>query len=264
MQFPTPELQALMHPYTGHVADVRPPRGFSADLVAVLRCENGTFFVKAVRNEGMRRVSIRCELAINPFVQPISPPVLWQAENDEWIVLGFEAVDGRRADFGVDSADLPVVVGLMNRIGALGLPEVAHRWHERRWDRFVGDEAEAELFRGDALLHVDINPDNFIIAEQGAWVVDWAGPSRGAAFIDPAVLVVQLVSSGHTPEAAESWAARCEAWTEADPHAIDAFAAATTRMYWTAATRRPEESWLRAMAEAAEAWANHRGVVVTA
>jgi hypothetical protein len=169
MKLPTPELQALMRPHTGRVEEVRPARGFSSDLVAVVECENGAFFVKAVRNEGTRRVSIRCETAINPFVQPISPPVLWQAENAEWIVRGFEAVDGRRADFGVESDDLPVVVDLMNRIGALSLPDVAHRWHERRWDRFVADGAEVDLFRGDALLHVDVHPGNLIIGEQGAW-----------------------------------------------------------------------------------------------
>ncbi len=262
MELPTPGLQTLMRPHTGQVADVRPARGFSSDLVAVVECENGTFFVKAVRNEGRRRVSIRCETAINAFVQPISPPVLWQAENEEWIVLGFEALEGRRADFGSESDDLPVVVDLMNRIGALDLPQVAHRWHERRWDRFVADEAETELFRGDALLHVDINPGNFLIGERAAWVVDWASCSRGAPFIDPAILALQLVASGHTPESAESWAAQCEAWADADPKAVDTFVAATALMYRTAAAQGPEESWLTAMAEAAEAWATHRGLTV--
>ncbi|ONK10257.1 hypothetical protein [Streptomyces sp. MP131-18] len=46
------------------------------------------------------------------------------------------------------------------------------------------------------------------------------------------------------------------------PKAVDAFAAAYVRMYWTFAFRRPEERWLKAMAEAAESWANHRGLVV--
>ncbi|MGP4111560.1 hypothetical protein ACTWP5_11655 [Streptomyces sp. 4N509B] len=106
MRLPTPDLLALMRPHTGHVTDVRPARGFSSDLVAVIECENGPYFVKAVRNAGTRRVSMRCERAINPFVQPLSPPLLWQSEDEDWIVLGFEVVDGRRADFGVESDDL--------------------------------------------------------------------------------------------------------------------------------------------------------------
>ncbi|MGK5529827.1 hypothetical protein [Streptomyces sp. URMC 129] len=74
--------------------------------------------------------------------------------------------------------------------------------------------------------------------------------------------MVQLVSSGHSPASAESWAAGCKAWATAAPEAIDAFAATRVRMHWAFARQKPEESWLRAMAEAAEAWADHRGVTV--
>ncbi|WP_407565336.1 hypothetical protein [Streptomyces sp. 184] len=84
-------------------------------------------------------------------------------------------------------------------------------------------------------------------------------PTRGAAFIDPAILVVQLVSSGHSAESAESRVSRCTAWAEADPKALDAFAAATVRMNRAVAARKPEADWLRAMTAAAEAWANWRG-----
>jgi len=162
-------------------------------------------------------------------------------------------------EFTPDSADLPTVVDLLNRIHALELPEVARDWPETRWDWFA-DRGDPALFRGDALLHSDINPNNLLIGERRSWAVDWSWPTRGAAFIDPAQLVMQLVSAGHIAEAAESWAARCKAWVNADPKAIDAFAKATARMNRRRALRNPDEYWLTAMAEAAEAWAAHRGV----
>ncbi|RBM23307.1 hypothetical protein [Streptomyces sp. PT12] len=36
-------------------------------------------------------------------------------------------------------------------------------------------------------------------------------------FINPAVLVHQLIAAAHTPENAKAWAAKCPAWTNADP-----------------------------------------------
>ncbi|MGK5532929.1 protein kinase [Streptomyces sp. URMC 129] len=246
------------------MTDIRPPdgRGFGSDLTAVVESEKGAFFVKGMRNQGWRRVSIVREKLINPFVQPFSPPLRWQAEDDEWMILGFDLVEGRPSDFEPGSPDLPSVVQLLDSIGKIDLPGVARDWPETRWDRFAASEAEAELFRGDALLHADINPENVLIGRQNAWLVDWSWPTYGAAFIDPACLVVQLVAAGHSAGAAEAWVARCTAWVNADSKAIDVFAAAYVRMLYALARRRPEETWRRALAEAAEAWTNHRGVTV--
>lgn len=261
-ELPGPDFWALIHPHTGGLADLQPTdRGFSSDVTAVVAGEQGRFFVKAMRNRaGGRRDSLLRERVINPHVQPIAPALRWHVENNEWIILGFDLVEGVHADFTPGSANLPAVVEALAQIGALGLPEAAREWHETRWDRFAGDGAE--LIAGDALLYTDINPSNFLTSPQGTWVVDWAWPTRGAAFIDPACLVLQLVAAGHTPEAAERWAAQCEAWTSADPKAVDAFVAADVRMHRTFAVRRPGASWIASMAQAAEAWAAHRGVVV--
>lgn len=71
---------------------------------------------------------------------------------------------------------------------------------------------------------------------------------------------MQLISAGHTPVSAESWAAGCTAWSSADPRAVDAFAVADLRMHRAMADERPGEGWLTAMAEAAQAWVDHRGI----
>ncbi|MFD3582017.1 phosphotransferase [Streptomyces sp. NPDC058683] len=239
----------------------RTERGFSSDMTAVVDCARGPFFVKAMRNRpGGRRKSLIRERQINRYLGHISPPLLWDVEAEDWLVLGFEVVDGRSSDFAPDSPDLPLVVDSIGEIGRLSLPHIAQDWTETRWDRFVSDSAEAELFRGDSLLYTDINPSNFLMVKRRVWAVDWAWPTRGARFIDPALLVVQLIAAGHTPDSAEKWAERLTAWREAAPQAVDAFAAANLRMYRAAVGRKPEADWLKAMVDACRAWTEYRGV----
>ncbi|MFF9897428.1 radical SAM protein [Streptomyces longispororuber] len=257
---PDSHFRELIHPYTGDVTEVRrPARGFSSDFAAVIRAEAGRFFVKAMFNQpGGRLDSLNRERDIAPYVESVSPRLLWSADGEGWVILGFEAIDGRTSSFNLDSADLPVIVETLNRAAAIPTPSVARDWPETRWDAFAADEAEAELFRGTSLLHTDINPSNIMIGPDRAWIVDWSWPTRGAGFIDPATFVVQLISAGHTPAEAEAWAAGCRAWRVADSRAITAFAKATMRMYGHSARSSPAAGWLQAMEDAARSWVRYR------
>lgn len=251
---PGPDIAAVIRPHTGDVLAVQHAEA-SSDLTALITGEKGTWFVKAVRNRpGGRRDSLVREALINPHVRPISPAMHFQAEDPEWLALGFEAVDGRHADLTPGSPDLPAVVDVLTRIAALPLPDVASDWRETRWDRYTD---RPDLLRGDALLYTDIHPSNILIGER-VWAVDWAWPTRGAAFIDPALLVLQLIAAGHSPERAEGWASTCPGWRDAAPEAIGAFASANAIMYGTLADRRPDATWLGAMATASGVWAHHR------
>lgn len=256
------EIQELLRAHVGEVRSLRRTTyGFSSDLTALAECEQGSFFVKAMRNTaGGRRDSLLRERDVNPYVGEMAPRLRWQVADEAWVVLGFEAVEGRVAEIGPGSADLGAIVELVAAVGALELPEVARDWQETRWAAYADDPGDAELFRGDTLLHTDVNADNVLVGEGRAWLVDWAWPTRGAGFIDPACLVLQLIAAGHTAEAAESWAARCPAWGAAEPRAVDAFVRASVRMCRAFAERRPEAGWLDAMVVAAEAWAGYRGV----
>ncbi|MER0244770.1 phosphotransferase [Streptomyces sp. HSW2009] len=258
---PDPELWSLIHPFTGNLTSVdRTQRGFDSDLTAVVECEQGPFFVKAMRNrQGGRRSSILRERAIASTVRPIAPALVWEVENDDWIALGYEVVSGRRADFNPGSPDLSEVTALINGLRELPAPKVAQTWTESRWDRFTDPET-AQLFRGGTLLHTDIHPSNIIVGDGRSWLVDWSWPTLGAGFIDPASTVMQLISAGHTPAQAETWATQCEGWAKAAPAALDAFARATRRMWATRAEGQPGETWLTAMLAAAEEWTQYRGL----
>jgi hypothetical protein len=257
----TESLWTLVRSHTGDQDSVRlTAHGHSSDVTALVQCEQGPFFVKACRNRpGGRRASIIRERLVNPAVRALSPELRWHIEDDEWIALGFEVVEGRSSDFRPGSADLATVIDLLDRLRDVSLPAEADNWQETRWNQFV-NEADAKLFQGDTLLFTDVNPDNFMIGECRSWIVDWSWPTRGAGFIDPACLVVQLVAAGHTAARAETWAAKCKEWANADSAAVDAFAVATLRMNQRQAKRFPETRWLGDMVEAARRWAVHRGV----
>lgn len=226
-----------------------------------MNCESGSFFVKAMRNvPGGRRESIDHERLINPHVQSVSPALRWWVDEGDWYVLGFDAVEGRSSDFDPGSADLPTVVQTLNQLASIPTPDIARRWPETRWNRFLDSDEEAKLFQGDALLHADINPANVLIGAHRTWLVDWSWPTTGAAYIDPACFAVQLIAAGHSPEAAEEWAAQCDAWGSADPVAVDAFVVATYRMYRRLAERNPDTKWMRAIADAVRGWAEYRRI----
>lgn len=247
----------LVAPYTGEVRAVRhAERGYSSDITAVVECAAGPVFLKAVRESSPHASSLAREAQINPYVRSVSPALRWQLCEAGWIVLAFDVATGAYADFAPGSPDLPAVADTVNAIGAIACPDVAQGWRETRWDRFTDQE---QLLTGEALLYTDINPDNFLITSSGVSVVDWSWPTRGAGFIDPACLVVQLVAAGHTAAEAEGWAERCTAWRTADPEAINAFANATIRMYRHFEDRDPAP-WRKEMTEAVTVWGNYRGI----
>ena len=254
---PGEDFWALISPFTGEIRTVcHTERGYSADVTAIVDCAGGSVFVKAIHEPSPHTSSFAREAQINPHVREVSPALRWQLHQDSWIVLAFDVVLGRHSDFAPGSPDLPAVADAVNALGMIARPVVANDWTENRWDRFTDDPS---LFVGNALLYTDINPDNFLVTSHGISVVDWSWPTLGAAFIDPACLVVQLIASGHSSEDAEGWAQRCIAWQSADPKTIDSFAMATLRMY-----RRFEKldpaPWRQEMTKAVATWTAHRGL----
>jgi len=88
-------------------------------------------------------------------------------------------------------------------------------------------------------------------------IVDWAWPTRGAAFIDPACFLLRLMASGHAAASAERWAAQCAGWDQAPAPAVNAFAIASARLFAEIA-RDDHQPWKQQLASAASQWMTYR------
>jgi len=86
---------------------------------------------------------------------------------------------------------------------------------------------------------------------------NWAWPTRGAAFIDPACLALRLIIAGHRPAAAEAWAQHSPAWNTTPTKAIDTLVLANTRL-WAQIARDDPQPWKQNAAAAAREWAEYR------
>jgi hypothetical protein len=89
-----------------------------------------------------------------------------------------------------------------------------------------------------------------LVSPGRAWLIDWAWPTLGAAWTDPACWILRLMASGgHTAPEAERQASRLPAFRAADPAHVDLFAAANVRLWdeiaqpgtsaWTARWHKP-------------------------
>lgn len=243
---------------TGAVTAVEPVgTGLNSAVAVLLHTEAGRVFVKGLRSEDPGATAQCREAAINPHVRVVSPRLRWQVRAGGWHLLGFDHLQGRHADYAPGSADVPLVVDALDALGGIrdpGLPDDLVRRAEHRWAEFLQD---AGFLAGPVLLHTDFNPLNVIVTGGGARLVDWAWPTLGAGWIDPACLVLRLMADGHDAASAESWVARTEAWRTAPPAAVDAFAVVLCRM-WEQITNQDPAPWKTRMATVARHWVQHR------
>jgi hypothetical protein len=252
------EVRNTVRNHTGRVLSARTAsEGLNSEIALLLQTADGPIFVKG-RPNGGTATSQRREAAINPYVRHVAPRLLWQAASRGWDLLGFEHIPGRHADYAPGSDDLEAVVEVLRRLGETRcpvLPEV--KYAEQRWSGYLDDPDTAHLLAGETLLHTDFNPLNVLVHGQRARVIDWAWPTRGAAFIDPACWLVRLIAAGHSPDSAEQWALRCPAFATAPEHAITVFARATCRT-WAEIEQNEPVPWKQDMAKAAQQWRDYR------
>jgi len=253
-----PGLRRLVESRTGPVrAASTAAEGRNSEVAAFLETPVGTVFVKGLRSDHPRVWTQQREAMVNPYVRHVGPHLLWQIEAEGWNLLGFEHVAGRHADYSPGSPDLPLVVDAMRRLGATSCPDLSLKRSEERWSGYVDDPAALQLLRGDTLLHTDYNPMNILVAGGAARIVDWAWPTRGAAWIDPACLVLRLMAAGHRPAEAEAWASQVATWRAAPEEAIDTFALISLRMWHEIATDDPQP-WKRQMKIMVKEWVTFR------
>ncbi|TCO64963.1 phosphotransferase [Actinocrispum wychmicini] len=260
---------------TGTVREAESPAGGrNSELAATLSTDSGRVFCKGVTTGSSLAVMHRNEIAVSPVLpERLAPRLLWHLDVDGWLLLGFEYVSGYHANLSPGSPDLPAVAEAVQEIRQVpapsGRPMAAQwaralkpelespppadtdPWSVANADRLVAWASRApDHMDGDSLVHSDLNPANFLVAKR-AWVIDWAWWRTGAAWIDPAYLVIRLIAEGHDAGAAEKWALQFDSFAAAPPDALTAYSASVLRLWERRFANTPATN-------AARAWTQYR------
>jgi phosphotransferase family enzyme len=236
--------------------------GQNSPLAAVVETRDGRVFVKGLPSDHRLVITQAREAAAASLAKGISPELLWQFDEAGWNVLGFEHIEGRAADYSPGSTDIDLVAGLMEALAAIKVPAGPGPWKpiEIRLRTYVDDPADALVFAGQALTHTDWMPDNVLISQGRAWLIDWAWATPAAAWTDPAFWLLRIMARGHSAEQAEARAARLPTYASAEPAHVDMFARANVRI-WDEIERNNPIPWAKTMAATARDWARHRNVL---
>ena len=241
-------VRAAVEQYVGTVSQtIEITGGQNSDVSAVLHGEAGRpVFLKGVKGVSRRMRWLRNEIKAGQLAAGIAPDVLFHADVDGWLVVGFEYVPGRAASLAPDSPDLPLVASAVEAISTVrapGLRPMRDRWGVTDWWSKIADEAPSaveswdvdamsrwaalvpESVDGDRLLHTDLHGDQFLLGpDNSIRVIDWGFPGAGAAWIDTAFLALRLVEAGHHPDDAETWARSLTCFSDVSREALTAFA----------------------------------------
>ncbi|MFJ1600197.1 aminoglycoside phosphotransferase [Streptomyces sp. NPDC088261] len=260
-------VRAAVERHTGPLLTVaEASEGFNSEIAVRITSAAGAWHVKGLRTDHPRASTQRREASVAPYLGAVGPGLCWRVETGGWDLLGFQALDGRHADYGPRSADLAEVAALLRRLGEIPCPGVELRRAEQRLERYVTTSDDLRFFAGNYLLHTDLNHTNVLVddrAPQGdrGCLVDWAWATRGAAWLDAGYWVVWLIASGHDPVSAERQADAIPAWHSAPAEGVTAFAAAN-RTLWDEISGGDPDPWTLRLAAAAASWDEHRKVGV--
>ncbi|WP_106977132.1 aminoglycoside phosphotransferase [Streptomyces sp. NRRL S-920] len=229
--------------------------GLNSGIAAFLDTDQGPVFVKGIPTGHSQAPAQRREAAINPHLPRACPRLYWHIETAGWDLLGYEVLPGRHADYSTCSPDLSLVAGALAELQNTTVPpDLLIKAAEQRWAAYA-PPGTAALFAGDTLLHTDLAPHNVIVDDR-AHIIDWAWPTRGAAWIDPAILILRLLEAGHTLVEADAFANRFASWRTAPAEAKEAFAAANAAT-WREIARADAAPWKAVMAAHAVALHAH-------
>lgn len=226
--------------------------GANSGIAATVHTADSVLFVKGVPVDHPQARTQQREAEINPYLPASCPRLLWHVQAAGWDLIGYERIVGRHADYAPGSPDLPLVARALVDLQNTPCPPIELKLAEQRWSGYAGP-AGVEQLAGDTLLHTDLAPHNMLMTDR-AHLIDWAWPTRGAAWIDPAVLILRLMESGHTAEAADAWArGQFPSWAAAPHASISAFSEANART-WDEIARHDPQDWKKHMGRLAHDW----------
>jgi hypothetical protein len=223
----------------GEPVDIRMAGGgFSGGFAARVRAESGAeLFVKAAGpDRPFSLAACRQEARVSAALpQGVPAPRLeFAADFDDWVVLGFEAVDGRAPTLPMSDRDLDLMldawaqaaaaltpapqalldIGVVARpigpelrafsgiaagdIDAFPLPPVLRG----RVDELAEIEKDIEaVLTADSVMHFDLRPDNMIVGADRAWICDWNWVGVHSTWFDTACFLVAAHGDGHDADA---------------------------------------------------------------
>lgn len=220
--------------------------GLNCSLALTLDTQHGdSVFLKGVRASARAEAAgLRCEQQVNAVVAAldVGPKIQHSFVSAGWHCLAFAYVRGGHADLGPGSRHLAAVAETLRRVPDGRLPRLALPHFAERFAAHLRPD-EARALAGPHLLHTDTNPHNLLIeAESGrAYVVDWAMPARGPAWVDAAYTAVRLLECGHPPRSARQWLAGFDSWRAAEPASVAAFVNAVCRQWVATVGERDAE-----------------------
>jgi hypothetical protein len=234
--------------------------GFSPGFVARLTTPDGTrAFVKAMANPGWRFLYER-EARIAPQLPDGAPFPRWRftIDDGDWIVLGFDVIDGCEATIPWARSDVDRVLDAHRTMAArldpspTSVERAGEMWGDwfSRWRDFARDDTLARALpggwarhldelcetevtwpartEGEHLVHLDLRADNILVTDDEVFVVDWAFAARGQPWMDLVCLLPNVAMRGG-PDPEGIW--QDHPWHAAtDPDAFDAFLAAWAGM----------------------------------
>jgi aminoglycoside phosphotransferase (APT) family kinase protein len=191
--------------------------GFASRLVGA---SGDCLFVKAASKKAQRPFAEAYaeearKLAALPHDLPTTR-ILWSHEDDAWVVLGFEDVDGRNPSRPWSEPDLQACLATLEKVAAVApppglkpvheeLPSLVsgwqHVWRTRpEWQHLseaASLAAELPSIPSTALVHCDARDDNFVITDDGtALLCDWNWPVLGPPWLDTVDLLISFHGDG--------------------------------------------------------------------
>jgi hypothetical protein len=281
----------------GEPSDVRDLHGgFSPGAAARLECPRGAVFVKAVGEElnpespALHRREAVVSGALPPL--PAFPVLLDVYDEDGWVALAFDAIEGRVPRHPWDRSELDSVVRALEDVHDALTPSPAAHLESARvvFEELFGGWAQLasakdtpgldpwcrahltdlaalearwpEAIDGQTLVHGDVRSDNILISQAGPVFVDWPHAAVGTPVFDLVAWAPSVVLEGGPPP--EELLAAHGPSRSADPDIVSVLLAAVSGFFVARSLRPPPPGlptvrpFQAAQGEVALAWLRRR------